>query len=131
MAITASRVINEKYDPTATAFNMTAGEEVYAGYPVIVYPTDGLVYNADTHDGYVVGWSCETVASGAKIKVQTGICELPSLAGVNAVDVGQSAYLDDNGSVGTANTTDQYCGKIVAVERTGYAFVKIGFPFAV
>jgi hypothetical protein len=131
MAITASRVVNEKNDPTATAFSITTGEEVYAGYPVIVYPTDGLIYNADTHDGYVVGWTCETVASGAKAKVQTGILELPALAGVTSVDVGQSAYVDDNGSVGTANTTDQYCGKIVAVERSGYAFVKIGFPFVV
>ena len=127
MAITSSRVLREKYDPTATAFKFTAGELIYAGCPIVINPADGTIMNITT-DGYVAGVSCDDIAIGAEGKVQTGIWEFPSVAGVTAVDVGQAAYFNDEGNVSTISTEGQLGGVIVAVERAGYAFVKFDFP---
>jgi hypothetical protein len=129
MAITSSRVLKEKLSPVATAFVLEAGEKIYAGYPLVANPADGTVMSITT-DGYVCGVSTEEVAVGGEVRVQTGIWEFPSVNGVNAVDVGQDAYFTDDGAVATVSSAGQLGGKIVAVERTGYAFVQIGYPGA-
>jgi hypothetical protein len=127
MAITSSRVLQSKWDPTATAFKFTAGEKIWAGYPVVINPANGTIMSITT-DGYVAGIVTDDAESGATVKVKTGIWELPSVAGVNAVDVGQAAYITDDGAVATVSSAGQLAGVIVAVERSGWAFVKFDFP---
>jgi hypothetical protein len=129
MAITASRVINEKVSPVSQSFLMTAGEEIFAGYPLVIKPADGKAYMITT-DGYVAGVSVDHVASGGEVRVHTGIWELPADGGVTSVDVGQTAYITDEGSVSTISSAGQDAGTIVACERTGYVFVQFGYPIA-
>jgi hypothetical protein len=122
----SSRVANEKVDPTQTAYLMVAGEAILAGNPLVTLA--GKVYNITT-DGYeVIGVSAEDVAIGGKVKVQTGTWEFPCAAGVTTESVGQVGYFDTSGVVQLSGT--ETGGQIVAVERTGYAFVKIAWPYS-
>lgn len=125
MALT-TRVANEKVDPSQTAYLMTAGEAILAGQPLVA--AAGKVYNITT-DGYaVVGVSAEDVAIGGTVKVQTGTWEFPTEADVTTEDVGKAGYFTDTGTVTTVSAGAQGSATIVAVERTGYAFVHFVYP---
>lgn len=128
MAITASRVINEKVSPVAQSFLLTAGEELFAGYPLVLKPADGKVYMITT-DGYVCGVTAEGVASGATVKVQTGCWGFPGVAGVDGVDVGQKAYFTDDGAVATISTAGQQ-GGIISAAESGTIYVTFQYPIA-
>lgn len=127
MAIT-SKVLKEKYDPTATAFSFVAGADLSAGNALSISPNDGLVYNVV--DGYtIVGVSNVDVAKGETVKVQTGTWEFPTESDVSAYDVGKPAYfVIGSGTVSAESSGNELGGTIVAVERSGWAFVHITYP---
>lgn len=122
----SSRVINEKNDSSQTAFLYEAGEDLLAGN-IVVYHTDGYVLMPDG-TGTVVGWVNEEVEAGAKAKVYTGTPELPCESDVTEADVGATGYVTSTGTITTTSSGNQAVGKIVAVERTGYCFIKVAFP---
>jgi len=122
----SSRVINEKNDSSQTAFLFEAGEDLLAGN-IVVYHTDGYVLMPDG-SGTVVGWVNEAVDSGETAKVYTGTPELPCESDVTDADVGATGYVTTSGTITTSSSDTQAVGKIVAVERTGYCFIKVAFP---